>query len=151
MGCLSVVCPDEATVQAVGTQLKGLVRASYSNPPRHGAMIVTEILGNETLRAKWVTELQSMANRIRSMREALRRELEKLGTPGSWNHITDQIGMFSYLGLTPAQCTDLVENHHIYLTQQARISVAGLNEGNVARVARAMNDVILRTESKSKI
>lgn len=34
------------------------------------------------------------------MRKALRATLEKLGTKGTWNHITDQTGMFSYTGLT---------------------------------------------------
>lgn len=34
------------------------------------------------------------------MRKALRESLEKLGTVGKWNHITDQTGMFSYTGLS---------------------------------------------------
>ena len=40
-----------------------------------------------------------MAERIIAMRAGLRERLEKLGTPGTWNHITDQIGMFSFTGL----------------------------------------------------
>jgi aspartate aminotransferase len=40
-----------------------------------------------------------MADRIIAMRAGLRERLEKLGTPGTWNHITDQIGMFSFTGL----------------------------------------------------
>ena len=35
-----------------------------------------------------------------SMRAGLRSRLEGLKTPGTWNHITDQIGMFSYTGLS---------------------------------------------------
>lgn len=41
-----------------------------------------------------------MATRIKSMRAALRENLEKLNTPGKWEHITQQIGMFSFTGLT---------------------------------------------------
>jgi len=41
-----------------------------------------------------------MTNRIKDMRKALRESLEKLGTVGKWNHITDQTGMFSYTGLS---------------------------------------------------
>ncbi len=41
-----------------------------------------------------------MRNRIISMRQALRERLEKLGTPGTWNHITEQTGMFIYSGLS---------------------------------------------------
>ena len=39
-----------------------------------------------------------MADRVIAMRKGLRERLENLGTPGTWNHITDQIGMFSYTG-----------------------------------------------------
>jgi aspartate/tyrosine/aromatic aminotransferase len=34
-----------------------------------------------------------VADRIIGMREALRGNLENLGSPLSWNHVTDQIGM----------------------------------------------------------
>lgn len=40
-----------------------------------------------------------MADRIISMRQGLRERLQKLGTPGTWDHITQQIGMFSFTGL----------------------------------------------------
>ena len=45
-------------------------------------------------------ELQGMASRITRMRSLLRGELERVEAPGSWNHITDQIGMFAYTGLS---------------------------------------------------
>lgn len=41
----------------------------------------------------------SMSSRIKTMRKLLRDEIESLNTPGTWNHITEQIGMFSYTGL----------------------------------------------------
>lgn len=41
-----------------------------------------------------------MSTRIREMRQSLQTNLEALGTPGTWNHITEQIGMFSYTGLS---------------------------------------------------
>lgn len=41
-----------------------------------------------------------MADRIRQMRELLYQKLKLQGTPGTWNHIVDQIGMFSYTGLS---------------------------------------------------
>lgn len=44
--------------------------------------------------------LTVMTNRIKEMRKALRKNLENLGTIGTWNHITDQTGMFSYTGLS---------------------------------------------------
>ena len=40
-----------------------------------------------------------MADRVIQMRKQLFEKLRELGTPGTWNHITSQSGMFSYTGL----------------------------------------------------
>ena len=142
VGCLSVVCADRAAAEAVGSHLRGFARAAYSNPPSHGARIASRILNSESLSLQWATELRGMSSRIISMRYALRKELENMETPGVWKHITDQIGMFSFLGLSPAQCARLVDKHHVYITSKARISVAGLNVGNVRYVAQAIDEVV---------
>ena len=44
-----------------------------------------------------------MAERIISMRTLLRCSLEDLGSPLPWNHITEQIGMFCFSGISPEQ------------------------------------------------
>ena len=44
-----------------------------------------------------------MAKRIIDMRKALKEALLALNTPGNWDHITSQIGMFSYTGLNGKQ------------------------------------------------
>ena len=44
---------------------------------------------------EWKRDIRTMAERIISMRKELRRLLvEELKTPGSWDHIVNQIGMF---------------------------------------------------------
>jgi aspartate aminotransferase len=82
-----------------------LVRGEYSMAPRGGAEIVKTVLGDENLREKWLEDLTTMSERIRQMRHALFDELVKLGTPGDWNHITNQVSyfhrLFSDLGLIP--------------------------------------------------
>lgn len=65
-----------------------------------GAAIVTKVLGDPELKAQWYTEVKEMADRIISMRSSLRSALEAAGAPGTWNHVTDQIGMFCYSGMT---------------------------------------------------
>lgn len=72
-----------------------------------------------------------MADRIISMRTKLYDTLTKLETPGEWGHIKSQIGMFSFTGLNPDQVEQLAQKASIYLTKDGRISMAGLNEGNV--------------------
>ena len=76
------------------------------------------------------------------MRKALRSKLEEIETPGTWNHITDQIGMFSFTGLTPEQVNVMVDHHHIYMTPNGRISLSGLNTNNVEYVAKAIKNVV---------
>ena len=86
-----------------------------------------------------------MSGRIIEMRKALQEHLEKLDTPGNWTHITSQIGMFSFTGLTEAQVAKLREKWHVYMTKNGRISMAGLNTGNVEYFARAVDDVVRET------
>ena len=44
---------------------------------------------------------------------------------GDWSHIQAQIGMFCYTGLSAPQVQTLVKDHHIYMTADGRISMAG--------------------------
>jgi len=142
IGYIHVRCASPDMAKAVLSQLKILIRQAYSSPPRHGAAIVYKVLSNPDLKAQWLEELQFMASRIFQMRDVLRQNLEALGTPGTWNHITDQIGMFSYTGLSTAQVERMVEEFHIYMTKDGRISVAGLNPGNVGYVAQCIDNVV---------
>jgi len=143
VGTCSFVCKDSKQAAAVLSQAKLVVRANYSNPPSHGARIAGTILGTPALKAEWIQELKGMANRIQAMRVALRGELERMKTPGTWDHITTQIGMFSFTGLSPKQVACVVDKHHIYMLSNGRISMAGLNTKNVKYVAAAINDAVV--------
>lgn len=90
---------DAETSAAVLSQMTLLVQAMYSNPPAFGCRIVDTVLNSAELKGEWMECIKTMSSRIRLMRKALFDELTKLGTPGTWNHIVNQIGMFSYTGL----------------------------------------------------
>jgi len=141
IGYIHVNCASKEVAEPVLSQLKILVRQAYSSPPRHGAAIVNKILTNADLKKQWLGELNLMSNRIVEMRTALRSAIEAKKTPGTWNHVTDQIGMFTYTGLNKAQVEQMVNECHIYMTADGRISVAGLNPGNVDYVAECINKV----------
>ena len=87
------------------------------------------------------TEVKQMADRIMKMRAVLKGELESLGSKLPWNHITDQIGMFCYTGLNLQQVERLTKEYHVYLTKDGRISLAGINSGNVQYLAKAIHEV----------
>jgi aspartate aminotransferase len=142
IGYLHIVAGSKDRADAVLSQIKLVIRPMYSSPPRHGAFLVNRILTSPERKAMWIKDLQKMSTRIVEMRSVLRSALEEKGTPGTWNHITDQIGMFSYTGLTEAQCARLTQEYHIYLLKSGRISMAGINEGNVQYVADAIYTVV---------
>jgi len=141
VGTLSVACQDAAEAARVLSQLKLVVRPMYSSPPIHGALIVSEVLGDEPLRTQYYAECAAMAERILSMRTLLREELEASGSTHDWQHVTDQIGMFAFTGMSADMCDELTDKHSIFLTKDGRISVAGINSGNVQTVAKAIHDV----------
>ena len=137
VGALSVVCTDAHEAKRVLSQMKIVIRTNYSNPPTHGAALVETVLGDDELRAQWVTELGEMRDRIKSMRTALVDGLRAAGVEGM-DYITDQVGMFSFSGLTKDQMVRLRNEFGVYGTDTGRICVAALNPDNVGYVSEAI-------------
>ncbi|KAI8987081.1 aspartate aminotransferase [Pilobolus umbonatus] len=141
-GNLTIVTKTPDSAKKVFSQFEKLQRAEISNPPAYGSRIVDIVLNDKALYAEWRDNLKTMSNRIIEMRKALRSNLEELKTPGKWNHITDQIGMFSFTGLKAPQVKVLREKYHIYMTDNGRISMAGVATTNVQYLAKCIDDVI---------
>ncbi|KAJ6278440.1 pyridoxal phosphate-dependent transferase [Bipolaris maydis] len=136
----------ESTITRIASQLAILQRSEISNPPAYGARIASTVLNDPTLFAEWEENLRTMSGRIKEMRKQLRSKLEQMGTPGTWNHITDQIGMFSFTGLTEKQVLKIREDSHVYMTKNGRISMAGLNSHNIDYFAKAVDKVVRETQ-----
>lgn len=132
------MCESSEEKKRVDSQIKIIVRPLYSNPPVHGARIASTILNDTTLNKQWLGEVKEMADRIIKMRALLKENLEKLGSKRKWEHITSQIGMFAYTGLTPEQMDKLAKEHSVYATKDGRISVAGITTANVQRLAESI-------------
>jgi len=142
IGALSLVTSDAATAKRAVSQMELIVRPMYSNPPKHGAEIVAHCLKDPALYAEWCVELKGMSDRVIEMRALLVSELKKLGTPGDWSHVTSQIGMFSFTGIPKDKVAKLVKEHHIYMTANGRISIAGINPSNVGYLAKCIHTVM---------
>ncbi|KAK0208297.1 glutamic oxaloacetic transaminase AAT1 [Desarmillaria ectypa] len=143
VGAFSLTTADAAEKARVDSQLKIVIRPMYSNPPMHGALIANGILSDPALYSEWEAEVKGMADRIISMREKLYDMLSKdLKTPGEWSHIKSQIGMFSFTGLTQPQTKALAEKAHVYMTADGRISMAGLNNGNIEYFAESVDAAV---------
>lgn len=142
VGALSVVTADAEESARVLSQLKATIRTVYSNPPTHGAAVVAAVLGDSQLRALWEQELADMRERIRNLRAALVQMLSEVGVEGDFGFITDQVGMFSYSGLSIEQMRLLRSEYGVYGTDAGRICVAALNPGNIGVVAQAIAGVL---------
>lgn len=141
VGSMSVVCETKQEAQTVLSHVMRIIRGMYSSPPLYGARIVQTVLGDKQLRQQWETDVKEMADRIQTCRKGLVAELKALGNPRDWSHITNQIGMFAFTGLTPEQVDELKDQYKIYMTRDGRISVAGINTSNLKYVARAFHEV----------
>jgi aromatic-amino-acid transaminase len=141
VGALSVVCESKDEAARVLSRLKVLIRGNYSNPPTHGAQVVTMVLTTPALRKMWEEELAGMRTRIQRMREALVQRLAQAGVQQDMSFIRRQKGMFSYSGLSAAQMQRLRSEFGVYGIDSGRICVAALNERNLGPVADAIAKV----------
>ncbi|EHK23134.1 uncharacterized protein TRIVIDRAFT_28524 [Trichoderma virens Gv29-8] len=146
VGVLHVVCRTEIARSKATNMLSRLSRAEITTAPINGAKIVAKVLGDTNLKQQWQNDLLHMSHRMKSMRKRLVDALLKRQTPGAWEHILTDIGMFSMTGLQPDQIQTLKERYHIYLLPSGRISITGLTEHNVEYVAEAFHKVTVATK-----
>jgi aromatic-amino-acid transaminase len=142
VGALSVLCDNKEEAGRVLSQLKIVIRTNYSNPPIHGGAIVATVLNDPELRALWERELGEMRVRIKTMRQKLVEGLRAAGVKEDMSFITEQIGMFSYSGLTKEQMVRLRDEFGVYGTDTGRMCVAALNNGNIDHVCRSIARVV---------
>jgi aspartate aminotransferase len=141
VGTLSVVCGDATQKERILSELRCIIRPLYSSPPRHGSSIVKTVLGDAAIKEQYYQECAGMAIRIKKMRKRLVEALKAAGSTHDWSHVTQQIGMFAFTGLSEEMCQRLTSEYSIFLTTNGRISMAGLNESNLQYVVEAIHAV----------
>ncbi|KAF5581886.1 aspartate aminotransferase [Fusarium pseudoanthophilum] len=142
VGAFHLILPRDTPATGPQSQLMRLVRAEISNPPLYGARLVYIILSDPQLRDMWKEDLRTMSGRIKRVRTLLRQEIDKHEGLGDWGHLTSQIGMFSYTGLSKNHVQRLRDEHHIYLMYNGRASLSGANVDNVKYIADAIAEVV---------
>ena len=141
VGALSIVATSSEEATRVLSQLKRVVRTNYSNPPTHGGKVVATVLTTPELRKLWEEELAGMRVRIREMRGAMVEKLKAKAPGHDFEFVREQVGMFSYSGLTKEQVGKL-RDESIYAVDTGRICVAALNSTNIDRVVDAIAKVL---------
>nr|BAM10994.1 aspartate aminotransferase 1 [Buergeria buergeri] len=146
VGNLTIVGKDSDNVSRVLSQMEKIVRTTWSNPPSQGARIVATTLTTPELFDEWRDNVKTMADRVLLMRAELKSRLEALKTPGTWKHIVEQIGMFSFTGLNPKQVEYLIKEKHIYLMASGRINMCGLTTKNLDYVAQSIYEAVTKIQ-----
>ena len=141
VGALTLIAGSADAAQAALSHAKISVRTNYSNPPTHAAKTVAMVLSTPELRQLWEEELAGMRVRIREMRGAMVEKLKEKAPHHDFEFVREQVGMFSYSGLTKEQVAKLREQS-IYAVDTGRICVAALNSTNLDRVVDALAKVL---------
>ena len=142
VGALTIVTGSQETAQTTLSHVQRCIRANYSNPPAHGASIVTTVLNDPQLRAEWEAEVKEMRDRINQMRSLFADCLAAKGVQHDFAFVKRQRGMFTMTGLTPEQVDQLRIKHSIYMVRSGRINVAGMTESNMETICQALADVL---------
>ncbi|MFT7559669.1 MAG: aspartate aminotransferase [Flavobacteriales bacterium] len=142
VGAVMVLAKEPKAAEVCLSHLFSIARGIYSMPPSHGASIVAEILGSESLQSQWQGELNAMRDRILTVRKSLASKLQQETGISRFDFIARQKGMFSFLGVSPAQVEALAADQGVYMAGTSRISLAGLNPSNIDRFVHAVCSIL---------
>lgn len=142
-GALTLIADNANAADNGIAALSPIVRTSYSMPPSHGARIVATIWTDPALRAQWLDELAAMRNRITSTRQMLQAALEGRQIDRDLSFLTTQRGMFSYTGFSAEAIRTLRDDHAVYIADDGRINIAGVNSGNLDYLCERTATVLL--------
>lgn len=124
--------------QAIKSRLLEIARSTYTMPPDHGAALVDIIIRDTELKANWLCEVESMRQRVKSLRTQLVHALKEKSGHNGFDFIAQHQGMFSVLGISPEQAATLGSQHSIYLVGSGRINMAGLQESQIDYLAEKL-------------
>ena len=142
IGACSIIGKDSISADIINSVLLQVVRVNYSMPPAHGAAIVETILSSAELTTQWHGELKEMRDRINGMRQLLVDQLAANGVTRDFSFITEQNGMFSFLGIDKEQVQRLQDEYSIYIVGSSRISLAGISPDNVNYLTQSIAKVL---------
>lgn len=138
VGSLSVVTPPDSKLKVnVDSQLKKIVRGMYSSPPGYGSRVANLVLSTPHLKEEWFEDVKNVANRLQYVKAEMGKRLDW----PSLHKCDFQHGMFLYTGLSTSEVDSLREKYSVYLVQDGRLSLSGLNDANMDYVCDALKKV----------
>ncbi|MDV3049160.1 MAG: aminotransferase class I/II-fold pyridoxal phosphate-dependent enzyme, partial [Planktomarina sp.] len=141
-GILIAVTPNLKQQTITQENLAFLNRQNFSFPPDHGARLVTMILGSGNLRKSWIQELEETRLNMLDLRQKLASELCQKTNSDRFNFLAQHRGMFSRIGISPNQVEKIRTDFGVYMVDDSRINIAGLNKHTVPLLATAITKII---------
>ncbi len=138
VGSLSLVFTDSKLTQEWELAIRSIVRTSYSVPPVHGSLVVTEVLTNPELYSAWLEELNELRDYIDYRRTLVLNKMKELDIVDKYLNYTEQKGMFICLQLSIDHVDLLREEYGIYIIDSGRISIASLDETKVDYICESL-------------
>ena len=143
IGALTILADDEKECYRIQSQLQSLIISKYICPPSFDAQVVSEILSNKHLKREWINELEHIAFRLSKVRAQFRTKLEFYCPQHDWSHLTEQSGIFWFTGLSPKQVERMINEFSVYLPEDGRLNIAGVNEHNMNHLASVIQQVVM--------
>uniref|UniRef100_A0A3Q3IJH7 aspartate transaminase n=1 Tax=Monopterus albus TaxID=43700 RepID=A0A3Q3IJH7_MONAL len=139
VGHLLCVLKHNSLLLSVQSQADKIVKSLWSQPSVGGARVVATVLSNPAHLVEWQGEVKHIVERCMLIREVLRERLRLLGTPGCWDHLTQQRGLYCCMGLNGQQVEFLSKWRHVYLLPSGCLNVSAINGRNLSYVAESIH------------
>uniref|UniRef100_A0A3Q1JL76 aspartate transaminase n=1 Tax=Anabas testudineus TaxID=64144 RepID=A0A3Q1JL76_ANATE len=139
VGHLLCVLRQSSLLLSLRYQADTIVRSLWARPSVGGAHVVATVLSNPAHLVEWQAEVKRIVERCMLIREILRERLRLLGTPGCWDHLTQQGGLYCCAGLNGQQVDFLSKSRHVYLLPSGCLNVSAINGHNLDYIAESIH------------
>ena len=116
-------------IEYLDDHIMQIIRKTYSNPPAFGTMIMNNVDYNE-----WKNECAIIVNKLNNKKKVLNNLLNN-----KWENILNTKGLFYMVPLTKNQIIMLREKYSIYMLENGRMNIAGLDDDKMEYFANIIN------------
>jgi aspartate aminotransferase len=127
VGCTLFINKNSKQSEATFTHAIASMRSNYSMSPYHGAGIVGGVLSDPVLNKLWKEELADICLHLKQARGQFADMMNNKQHHKDFNFITNNKGMFSFLGIDIDHVLQLRKEFGIYLLDSSRINFGSLS------------------------
>ncbi|EGV62670.1 Aspartate aminotransferase/Glutamic oxaloacetic transaminase AAT2/GOT1 [Yamadazyma tenuis] len=149
LGCLHVVSKNPKNISSVHSSLVSIFRSQCSFGPLFGARIASYLFTD--FKEEWDQDVLTISDRLSGLRNQILNKFKALQTPGNWEPVVRQNGLFWFSGLSKEQIEDLTESYHIYIPLNGRFNVAGFNDSNLDYIIESIDKVVRKTQTEASL